>query len=155
MISSNTLPKWYTYLPSPKLHINWLSHFLFRAVLRDIWEAVSQATVLILPQIKLNSQLSCCACSSIDSTLYLPCGENKGIHICQNQNYILKMSVWLYIIYALIKMIKVLKLNHIYVCVIMCVHKCINDYLVGDCSLSIIGNKKTHRLWTCKIHCYS
>ena len=49
--------------PSPKSHIYWpyapsptLEQFL-----RAIWEAVSQAIVLILFQIKLNSQLSYCA----------------------------------------------------------------------------------------------
>ena len=35
--------------------------------LRALWNAVSQAIVLILPQIKLDSQLSHCACFSVDS----------------------------------------------------------------------------------------
>ena len=48
--------------PSSKSHLHWpfppgsLGQFL-----RDIWSAVSWAAVLILPQIKLNSQLSHCA----------------------------------------------------------------------------------------------
>ena len=35
--------------------------------LRAIWDAVFQATVLILPQIKLNSQFSSCASFLVDT----------------------------------------------------------------------------------------
>ena len=48
--------------PSPK--ITCILTFLptsLEQFLRATWDAVSGATALILPQIKLNSQLSCCA----------------------------------------------------------------------------------------------
>ena len=49
-------------LPSPKSHIYWPSPpTSLEQFLRAIRNAVSQAAVLILPQIKLNSQLSHCA----------------------------------------------------------------------------------------------
>ena len=49
-------------LPSLKSHIYWPSPFpLLEQFLRAIWGAVSWAAVLILPQMKLNLQLSCCA----------------------------------------------------------------------------------------------
>ena len=43
--------------------------YLFGAVSRAIWDAVSQAIILILPQIKLNSQLSRCAFFSVNTCL--------------------------------------------------------------------------------------
>ena len=49
--------------PSTKSHINMLTfpHDFLEQSLRAIWGAVSWASVLILPQIKLNSQLLDCA----------------------------------------------------------------------------------------------
>ena len=49
--------------PSTKSHINILTipHYFFEPSLRALWGAVSWASVLILPQIKLNSQLLSCA----------------------------------------------------------------------------------------------
>ena len=54
---------WLHILPFPqKSHIDWPSPTTsLEQFLRAIPGAVSLAVVLILPQIKLNSQLSCCA----------------------------------------------------------------------------------------------
>ena len=44
--------------PSPKPYILTFPHCRLEQFLRAIWDAASQATVFILPQIKLNLQLS-------------------------------------------------------------------------------------------------
>ena len=48
-------------LPLHQNHILTFPSAFLEQFLGAIWNAVSQAAVLILPQIKLNSQLSCCA----------------------------------------------------------------------------------------------
>ena len=61
--------------PSPQSHIYWPSPPTFLGpFLRAIWNAASQAIVLILPQIKFDSQLSHCAFFSVDS-----CKRNKFV----------------------------------------------------------------------------
>ena len=47
--------------PSPKSHIYWPSSLPLWSSFSELWNAVSWAIVLILPQIKLNLQLSHCA----------------------------------------------------------------------------------------------
>ena len=61
---------WHWTPPSPKPYIYWLSPTAaLEQTLRAIGDAASQAAVLILPQIKLNSQLS--SCTSFFSQHYL------------------------------------------------------------------------------------
>ena len=52
--------------PSPKPYILTFPHCRFGAVSQS-WDAASQAAVLILPQVKLNSQLSNCTSFLVDS----------------------------------------------------------------------------------------
>lgn len=49
---------WYWTLPSPKLYIQTFPHCHFGAVSQNYLKCHLQAAVFILPQIKLNSQLS-------------------------------------------------------------------------------------------------
>ena len=67
-------------LPLHQNLIYWLSPTAaLEQSLRAIWDAASWATVLILPQIKLNSQLSHCASFLVD--------RFKHIFINQNRNH--------------------------------------------------------------------
>ena len=50
--------------------------------LRAFWHAVSRDTVLILPQIKLNSQLSRCTFSSVDKSFCWDVHWNRPIRLC-------------------------------------------------------------------------
>ena len=65
---------WLHVPPSLKLYITLTFPPTFwRHFLRAIWNVIPWAIVLILPQIKLNSQHSCCAIFfSVDSWIYLP-----------------------------------------------------------------------------------
>ena len=60
---------WYWTPPSPKLIYRLSPTAALEQSFRAIWDAASQAAVLILPQIKLNSQLS--SCTSFFSQHYL------------------------------------------------------------------------------------
>ena len=51
---------WYWAPPSPKPYILTSSTAALEQTLRALWDATSRAAVRILPQIKLNSQLSSC-----------------------------------------------------------------------------------------------
>ena len=74
--------------------IYWLSPTAtLEQALRAIWDAASQAAVLILPQIKLNSQLSSCTSFLVDSLIL-----NFGLLHWQKCKYPLlggyRKSVW-------------------------------------------------------------
>ena len=53
-------------LRSPKSFVFTFPHSSLEQFLRANWGAISRAAVLILPQMKLNSQLSCCASFLVD-----------------------------------------------------------------------------------------
>ena len=61
---------WHWNFPSPKPYILTSPHAALEQSLRAIWDAASQAAVLIWPQIKLNSQLWSCT-SFLVNTTYL------------------------------------------------------------------------------------
>ena len=80
--NSNLLQKicaWLHVLPLHKItYILTFPPTSLEQFLRAIWNAVSQAIVLILPQIKLNSQLSCCAFFSVDHFHHMLFIKNKS-----------------------------------------------------------------------------
>ena len=59
---------WYWTPPSPKPYKLTFPHYCFGAVSQR-WDAASRAAVLIVPQIKLNSQLSSCTSFLVDTIL--------------------------------------------------------------------------------------
>ena len=71
MTNKKPLVKWVLYGTELPLHQN-LIYFLLPLPLwsRAIWDAASRAAVLILPQIKVNSQLSSCTSFLVDRSTY-------------------------------------------------------------------------------------
>ena len=75
------------WMHAPSFHQNHiytdLSPASLESFLRPIWNAVSQAVVIILPQIELNSQLSHCAfiffqLTTGSASYYVPYSESLG-----------------------------------------------------------------------------
>ena len=71
--------------PSPKSHAHWPSvPASLEQFLTAIWDAVSQAIVLILPQIKVNSQVSHCA-FFFSQQLWIP--SNLSVDLVESYSY--------------------------------------------------------------------
>ena len=105
---------WLHVPPSQKSHIYWPPHLLLWRVPRSYREAVSSATVLILHQIKLNSQLSPCAsffsrhrCMIVHSSLLWSvyfCG------ICCSGPSFFSDFIWVFSIFFLVNITKYLSI---------------------------------------------